>query len=177
MYSASPETIRRDPGNLISVARSATAGQTDRQHEFGFNCSMGVHGTNGGQNPSRRENANHRRSPPPAFCISCALSVQNRPSQAMRLRRGQRCIAKTSATTGSLQGLSRRSRSPGRYCRKSVADFLHCTNLMELTAQGFTRTVTITLATKMQSPIPEISATKKLKNGFSRNQFEIRITN
>jgi hypothetical protein len=36
---------------------------------------------------------------------------------------------------------------------------------MELTAQGFNRTVTITLASKMQSQIPEISATKKLKNG------------
>jgi hypothetical protein len=94
----------------------------------------------------------------------------------MRLRRGHRCIAKTSGDNGliagSLEALSVLRRSVENRWR----DFLHCTNLMELTAQGFTRTVTITLASKMQSPIPKTSATKKLKNGFSRNQFEIRIT-
>ena len=44
---------------------------------------------------------------------------------------------------------------PGDLSKIGGRDFLHCTNLMELTAQGFTRTVSITLATKMQSQIPE----------------------
>jgi hypothetical protein len=52
---------------------------------------------------------------------------------------------------GSLEALS----VPGDLSKIGGRDFLHCTNLMELTAQGFTRTVSITLATKMQSQVPE----------------------
>ena len=52
---------------------------------------------------------------------------------------------------GSLEALS----VPGVLSKNGGRDFLHCTNLVELTAQGFTRTVAITLARKMQSQIRE----------------------
>lgn len=74
----------------------------------------------------------------------------------------------------SLEALS----VPGVLSKIGGRDFLHCTNLMELTAQGFTRTVSITLATKMQyRKSQKISVPKKLNNVFSRNPFEIGITN
>jgi hypothetical protein len=52
---------------------------------------------------------------------------------------------------GSLEALS----VPGVLSKIGGRDFLHCTNLMELTAQGFTRTVNITLATKIPSQLLE----------------------
>jgi hypothetical protein len=50
-------------------------------------------------------------------------------------------------------------------------DFLHCTNLMELTAQGFTRTVSITLATKMQSLIAENISPQKIAKRVLRESI------
>jgi hypothetical protein len=96
----------------------------------------------------------------------------------MRLCRGQRRIAKTSATNGLIAGSLEALSLPGDLSKIGGRDFLRCTNLMELTAQGFTRTVSITLATKMQSQSLKISAIKKLKtcspginlNSESRNR-------
>ena len=71
VHSASPEAIRRDPGNSISVAQSATAGQSDRRHEFGLNCSMCVHGADGGQNllGAKTQITEDRRVPLSAFPV------------------------------------------------------------------------------------------------------------
>jgi len=155
------------------------AGKTDRQHEFGFNCFICFHRSNGGQNPSRREaqSTNHTRSPPPAFCISCAPSVQNTPSPAMRLCRGHRCIAKTSATTGQLQGLSRRSRSP-EFCRESVAVISSIAPIL----WNWPRKVSLVQSPSLSQgncthKSQKISASEKLKNSVSRNWFVIGITN
>jgi hypothetical protein len=49
---------------------------------------------------------------------------------------------------------------------------------MELTAQGFTRTVSITLATKMQSQFPENISDYEIEKTCSPGiHFEIGITN
>jgi hypothetical protein len=133
VHSASPETIRREPREF-DLRRPPYEWRTKS-----FSA----------------RNAHHHKIAASAFCISCAPSVQNTPCNAMRLCRGHRYIAKTSVTTGSLQSSLEALPVPGDLSKIAGRDFLHCTNLMELTAQGFTRTVSITLATKMQSQIPE----------------------
>ena len=104
---------------------------------------------------ARNENHRSHKITASAFCISCAPSVQNTPSNAMRLCRGQRRIAKTSATNGLIAGSLEALSLPGDLSKIDGRDFLRCTNLMELTAQGFTRTVSITLANENAITISE----------------------
>ena len=102
VHSASPETIRREPREF--ALRRSVGNQQDRLTD---NTSLGstvpfastVRMADGIFSP---RNANHKSHniAASAFCISCAPSVQNTPSQAMRSCRGQRCVAKSSATTG-----------------------------------------------------------------------------
>jgi len=73
----------------------------------------------------------------------------------MRLFRGHRGIGENLRDNGLIAGSLEALSVPGDPAKIGGRDFLHCTNLMELTAPGFTRTVFITLATKTQSQIPE----------------------
>jgi hypothetical protein len=71
---------------------------------------------------------------------------------------------------GSLQALS----VCGVLSKIGGRDFLHCTNLVELTAQAFTRTVSITLATKMQSTIAENITDQEIEKRVLRESIRNR---
>ena len=100
VYSASPETIRREPREF-DHGRSAG----DQQDKVTDNTSSvqlvpSAFTVPMADRSFSARKANHTRSLASSFCISCAPSVQNTPSNAMRLCCGQRGMAKTSATTG-----------------------------------------------------------------------------
>jgi hypothetical protein len=113
-----------------------------------------AHRTNGGHNPSRRETQitqdRHLRflhflcTFCAEYAFQCYEIVPWPPLHGENLR-------DNGLIAGSLEVLS----VPGDLSKIDGRDFLDCTNLMELTVPGFTRTVSITLATKMQSQSPE----------------------
>ncbi len=157
MHSASPETIRREPREF--ALRRSVGNQQDKLTD---NTSLGstvpfastVRTADGILLPAKRKSqiTQHRRLRFLHFlCTLCAeyafpsYEIPPRPALRSENLRDNGLIA------GSLEALS----VPGDLSKIGGRDFLHCTNLMELTAQGFTRTVSITLATKMQSQIAE----------------------
>ena len=85
------------------------------------------------------------------LCTLCAEYALQRYEIVPRPALHSENLRANGLIAGSLEALS----APGNLSKIGGRDFLHCTNLMELTAQGFTRTVSITLATKMQSQISE----------------------
>ena len=143
MYSASLGTIRREPREF-DLRRSVGKQQeklTDNTRTESFSA----------------RSAKHKSHKIAAFrslhflCTLCAeyafpcYEIVPRPPRHSENLRDNGLIA------GSLEALS----VPGVLSKIGGRDFLHCTNLVELTAQGFTRTVSITLARKMQSQIRE----------------------
>jgi hypothetical protein len=157
VYSASPETIRREP--LEFDLRRSVGNQQDQLTD---NTSLGSTVSSAsivrmadrillGARRKSQITQDRRLRFLHFLCTLCAeyafpcYEIVPRPPLHGENLRDNGLIA------GSLEALS----VPGVLSKIGGRDFLHCTNLMELTAQGFTRTVSITLAMKMQSQIPE----------------------
>src|SRR6202022_3112445 len=145
VYSASPETIRREPREC-DLHRSVGNRQAADNTSLGSTVSSAS-----SVRTADRILLDRRLRILHFLCTLCAeyafpcYEIVPRPPLHSENLRANGLIA------GSLEALS----VPGVLSKIGGRDFLHCTNLMGLTAQGFTRTVSITLATKMQSQISE----------------------
>jgi hypothetical protein len=143
VYSASLETIRRAPREF-DLRRSGGNQQekwTDNTRAESFSARSAKH-------------KSHKIAPfrflhflctlCAEYALPCYEIVPRPPLHGENLR-------DNGLMAGSLEARS----VPGVLSKIDGRDFLHCTNLVELTAQGFTRTVSITLARKMRSQIRE----------------------